>query len=87
MPHSVHVRALRKAAELTGGRKQLAARLGVKPEDVEKWAAGTAGISRELFLRIVAVILDELAPPEGLSDPPDAPPSRSSAPASRRELD
>lgn len=87
MPHSVHIRALRKAAELSGGRRELAARLGVKLEDVEKWAAGTVAIPRELFLRIVAVILDELAPEEGLSDPPDEPPSRSSAPASRREFD
>lgn len=86
MPLSVQIRALLKAAELTGGRKQLAARLGVKPEDVEKWAAGTA-IPREFFLRIVTVILDEVAPSEGLSDPPDVPPSRSSAPASPRGFD
>ena len=83
---SVPIRALQKAAELTGGRKKLAERLGVKAAEVEKWLAGTE-IPREIFLRVVDLIIDEITPSADSSESNDSPPSRSSAPSSHRDLD
>jgi DNA-binding transcriptional regulator YdaS (Cro superfamily) len=77
---------LQKAAELVGGRKRLAERLGVKAAEIEKWAAGKEAIPREIFLRIVDLIIDETTS-SGDSPEADEPPGRSSAPSPRRELD
>lgn len=80
------MRALRKAIELAGGRKALAARLGLKARELERWLSGESAIPRETLLRIVDVLLDELAPPaEGDDGDPPAP--RFSAPAARRDCD
>jgi hypothetical protein len=57
----VQSRALRKAAELLGGRKPLAERLAVQSDDIEKWTLGGARIPHDVFLRLVDLILDELA--------------------------
>src|SRR2546421_10775005 len=82
---TVQSRALRKAAELLGGQKRLAERLGVEVEDIEKWSAGTRRTPREIFLRVGDLILDELPSPADSSDPPsEPPPTPSSAPISRR---
>jgi hypothetical protein len=81
---TVQSRAVRKAAELLGGQKILAERLGAKVEDVEKWAAGTRRTPRDVFLRVVDLILDELASASDSSDPAEPPSSQSSAPASER---
>jgi len=70
MAASVQRRALQKAIELAGGRRALAERLGVKAGDIEKWASGRAEVPREAFLRLVELIIDELAPGEGAGDPP-----------------
>jgi DNA-binding transcriptional regulator YiaG len=82
---SVQSRALRKAAELTGGQKKLAERLGVSVAEIEKWTAGKAATPREIFLRVVDLIIDEITPAEGSgSSDPDGPPTgRSSAPFHR----
>ena len=83
VPLSVHIRALQKAIELSGGRKELAARLEIKTADVEKWLSGKAEIPREVFLRIVDVLIDELT--GGDSAPGDPPAPQLSAPSSQCE--
>jgi transcriptional regulator with XRE-family HTH domain len=80
---SVQSRALRKAAELAGGQKKLAERLGVSVADIEKWTAGKPATPREIFLRVVDLIIDDITPSEGSSDPDGPPSSRSSAPFHR----
>ena len=72
-------RALRKAVELLGGQKSLAERPAVEVEDIEKWSAGTRRTPREIFLRVVDLILDEL-PPADSSDPPSEPPVHKTEP-------
>jgi hypothetical protein len=82
----VPIRALQKAAELVGGRKSLADRLGVKAAEIEKWVSGKEAIPREVFLRVVDLIIDEITP-AGDSESGEPPPGRSSAPFSRRDFD
>jgi hypothetical protein len=81
MAPSIHIRALNKAIEVSGGRKELAARLEIKAADIEKWLAGKAEIPEKVFLRIVDVIIDELTGWD--SDPGDPPAPRLSAPSSQ----
>jgi DNA-binding transcriptional regulator YiaG len=83
---SVQSRAVRKAAELAGGQKKLAERLGVSVAEIEKWAAGKTATPREIFLRVVDMIIDEITPADGSSEPDGPPSSRSSAPF-HRDLD
>jgi len=84
---TVQSRALQKAAELIGGRKDLAARLGVTVEEIEKWTAGTRRTPREIFLRVVDVLLDELSPSNDSSDANEPPPGRSSQAYPRQDVD
>lgn len=81
VPPSVYIRALQKVIELSGGRKELAVRLEIKTADIEKWLSGKAEIPREVFLRIIDVLIDELT--GGDSDPGDPPAPRLSAPSSQ----
>lgn len=74
---------MRKAAELVGGQKKLAERLGVGVAEIEKWMAGKTATPREIFLRVVDLIIDEITPAEGSSDSDGAPSGRSSAPFHR----
>ena len=85
MAPSVHIRALQKAVEISGGPERLAERLEVKPADIKKWLAGKTDIPREKFLRIVDVIIDELA--SGDSDPGEPPAPRFSASSSHWDCD
>ena len=78
---SVYSRALRKAAELIGGREQLARILQVPPAQIELWIADEAKPPREIFLRIVDIILDETA--SGQDEPAEPPPGRDAAGPSR----
>jgi DNA-binding transcriptional regulator YdaS (Cro superfamily) len=57
---TVESRALQRAVELVGSRTTLAERIGTNIEDLEKWLAGARRPPREVFLRVVNVILDEL---------------------------
>jgi hypothetical protein len=77
---TIESRALRRAVELAGSRESLAERVDVKVEELEKWLAGTRRPPREVFLRIVDLILDELPAPASSSDPPESAPSRPSGP-------
>ena len=82
MAASVYSRAVQKAMDLIGGRERLARRLRVPKADIEQWIADKAKPPREIFLRIVDLILDETSMS---SEGPDAdtPPSRDAAGADR----
>jgi hypothetical protein len=56
---SVHSRAVRKAAELSGGRQALADRLHLARPDIDAWIADERRPALADLLRIVEVILDE----------------------------
>jgi hypothetical protein len=76
---SVYSRAVRKAAELLGGRENLARILNIPVADVNKWIGGEKP-PREIFLRVVDLIIDETAPPGDSAESDDAAP-RDCAPA------
>ena len=73
MAASVYGRAVRKAAELLGGRENLARVLNVALADVNKWIAGEKP-PREMFLRVVDLIIDETAPPGDSSEADESSP-------------
>ena len=83
---SVYSRALQKAAELLGGREKLAEILHVTKAEIDRWIADQAKPPREIFLRIVDLILDETTPADA-ADPQDPPPSREASESSKRYLD
>ena len=76
---SVYSRAVRKAAELLGGRENLARILNVALADVNKWIGGEKP-PREVFLHVVDLIIDETTPPGDSAESDDAAP-RDCAPA------
>lgn len=78
---SVYSRALLKAAELLGGRAELARVLQVPQASVDLWIADEAKPAREVFLRIVDIILDETA--AGADDSSETPRGRNAAGPSR----
>lgn len=65
MSTSVYSRAVRKVAE--GGRERLARTLQVPASEVEKWILGEKKPPREIFLRVVDLIIEDSAAP---GDPP-----------------
>lgn len=70
---SVYSRAVRKAAEMVGGRERLAAVLQVPQAEIEKWILGDKKPSREVFLRVVDLLLeDSAAGDDAANDPPAA---------------
>ena len=72
---------MRRAAELLGGRDNLARTLQVPLADIERWLAGERKPSRELFLRVVDIIIDDSGTARG--EPGAEPPApRESAPDS-----
>jgi hypothetical protein len=77
---TVEGRALRRAVELAGSRENLAKRIGARIEELDKWLAGTGRPPREIFLRVVDVILDDSPAPSASSEPPDSPPGQSATP-------
>ncbi len=83
---SVYSRALKKAAELLGGREQLAKALQVPSAEIDRWIADQGKPSREVFLRIVDLILDETRSGSD-SDSQEPPAPRDAAGPSRRYLD
>ena len=78
---------MQKAIEIVGGRRALAERLGVKAADIEKWMSGKTEVPRDVFLRVVEIIIDELTPDADDSDAGDPPAPRSSAAWSPRDCD
>jgi hypothetical protein len=88
MVASVYSRALQKAAELLGGRDKLSKVLQIPTADIDRWIADQGKPPREIFLRIVDLILDETGPaPSGAGESQEPPPSRDAAGSSQRYLD
>jgi hypothetical protein len=75
---SVYSRALIKAAELLGGRAELARMLQVPGAEIDRWIADDAKPPREVFLRVVDIILDETSI-GGADEPADPLPDRDAA--------
>lgn len=71
---SVYSRAVRKAAELAGGREKLSRMLQVPVAEIEKWLADKGKPPREVFLRVVDLIIDDggIADASGSADAPPA---------------
>ncbi|HUQ75667.1 MAG TPA: hypothetical protein VM183_13160 [Burkholderiales bacterium] len=78
MAATIYSRALQKAAELVGGRDELAKALQVPAAEIEKWIADQSKPPRDIFLRVVDIILDETAA-GAADDAPEAPPGRDAA--------
>jgi hypothetical protein len=84
MTASVYSRALLKASDLVGGRERLAKLLQVPKADLDRWIADQVKPPREVFLRIVDLILDETAPAQE-AGPQDPPPPRDAAGGADRQ--
>lgn len=80
---SIYSRALRKAAELVGGSKELARRLRVPMSELAAWMNDKSAPPRWVFLKAVDIILEE-TPAPGESEPGDPSAPRESAPAGDR---
>ncbi len=78
MVDKVYARTLQKAAELSGGQKQLARTLRVPLAELEKWIAGEATPPMSVFLKAIDYVLDETSPSAGSE--PDDPAARDCAP-------
>lgn len=85
MAASVYSRAVQKAAELLGGRERLAKVLRVPISEIESWIADRARPPRELFLRVVDIVLDESGPAGGGGESREPPPGRDCAGSSGTE--
>ena len=68
---SVYSRAVRKAAEMVGGRERLAAVLQVPAAEIETWILGEKKPPRDIFLRVVDLLIeDSAAGDDAANDPP-----------------
>jgi DNA-binding transcriptional regulator YdaS (Cro superfamily) len=54
---TVHARTLRRAAQIVGGAKELAAQLGVASDDLVYWLDGTKRVPQEIFLKAVDIVV------------------------------
>ena len=81
MAVSVYSRTVQRATELLGGRDRLARRLRVPKADIDRWIADEAKPPRDIFLRIVDLILDDTGPAHDADA--DPPPSRDAAGANK----
>ena len=84
---TVYSRALLRAAELLGGREKLARVLRVPVSEIHKWIGGEAKPPREVFLRVVDLILDETGPASDAGDAQDTTPPRDAAGSSEHYRD
>lgn len=84
--NNVHARAVRKAADLVGGRAKLARLLQVPESEIEKWLAGEAKPPREVFLRVVDIVIDGGGASHD-SEPPEPPAGRDAAGSSHAHYD
>lgn len=87
MEAGLEVRVLKRAADIVGGHRALAERLGVRLKDLERWIAGKAPVPREAFLGAVELIIDDLGPEADGTDGGDPPPPRASSAWSPRDHD
>lgn len=79
MASIVYFRTLQKAADLLGGRKQLARHLRVPMDVLENWISGKEVPPIGVFLRAVDLVLDETAAPPRDTDPGEAAPAQDCA--------
>ena len=86
VPASVYSRAVQKAADLLGGRDRLAKVLLVPVSKIDHWIADKSRPPRDVFLRVVDIVLDESAAPGEASEPRESPP-RDCAPQRSRPLE
>ena len=82
-PVSVYSRAVRKAAEMAGGREELARTLQVPLADVEKWILGEKKPPREVFLRVVDLLIEDSAGADSTGEPPVGRDAAGASPAAR----
>jgi hypothetical protein len=75
----VYSRTFVKAAEVLGGKKELARELHVPVDEIERWIGGAAKPPLPVFLKAIDLVLDETAPPGGLSEPAEPEPPRECA--------
>lgn len=75
MAASVYSRAVQKAADLLGGRQRLAKVLSVPIDEIDSWIANKTRPPREVFLRVVDIVLDESGP-SGAGESLEPPPAR-----------
>ena len=54
---TVYARTLRRAAQIVGGPRELAAQLGVSGDDVVCWLDGTRRVPQEIFLKAVDIVV------------------------------
>ena len=59
MTHTLHSRALQRAAELLGGTEQLRAYLRVPMRQLQAWMQGKSRPPDAVFLRVVDVLAKE----------------------------
>lgn len=84
MTASVYSRALLRAVALLGGRDPLARVLGVPRDELDGWIGDDTKPPRELFLRVIDIILDAADATGGPT--PDTPP-HDAAGSSQRYID
>lgn len=82
-PVTVYSRALRKAAEMAGGREELARTLQVPLADVETWILGEKKPPREVFLRVVDLLIEDSAGSDSSGEPPAGRDAAGASPATR----
>ena len=58
MLHDIHIRALKRAAQILGGEEQLRLYLGASEIDFSAWI-GLQELPRNIFLRLVDIITEE----------------------------
>lgn len=58
MRHTVHTRALQRAAEILGGNEALCAYLEVPKRRLDLWMTGQMTLPGDVFLRVVDILLE-----------------------------
>lgn len=58
MLHDIHIRALKRAAQILGGEEQLRLYLGASEVDFSSWNS-LQELPRNVFLRLVDIITEE----------------------------
>ena len=58
MPQETYARTLGRASQIIGGTDELAARLGVRSEDLCRWLQGTEQVPVDVFLQAVDIVVD-----------------------------
>jgi hypothetical protein len=85
MASIVYFRTLQKAADLLGGRKNLARHLRVPIGELENWMSGSQVPPIGVFLKAVDLVLDETGAPRD-TDAGEAPPPQDCAAGSAPTL-